>query len=195
MDTRFALLLIAALSASASAQTRWVVELDRPWVTPSNPTVTVRFSAQFPPLYTAFASANLDLHSTEQGWSSQRVLLPPPNNPGTISGSVITGINAGQVHFPPIVLANPANPIDIYEVRWSATDFTRRLIEFRTHTHRYDVYEWPPGTTPPRLLPFLTEGRAQIRVVPAPATALILTISAATALRRQRRVPDTRHGQ
>ncbi len=187
MKIRCAFLVITAgLCASAPAQTQWFMELDRPWVTPANPTVTIRLSAGFPPQYLAFAAGRFDLHATEPGWSNGAVLLAPPSNPGVISGPSITGITGGQVHFPPIVIADPTNPLPLYELQWTATEFSRRTIEFDTLTSQYVVYTINQFPTSKDLVRELTEGHGQVRVVPAPAGAAILGLAAIVGMRRRR---------
>ncbi len=187
------LLIAVTCCTNAWAQQGWHIELDRTTLTPAHPTVTIRLSAGYPTQgYIAFAAALLALHATEPGWSNPVVLLPPPSNPGVISGPSITGITGGQIHFPPNFPANPANPIPFYEVQWTATEFSRRDIEFRTQTTRYEGYpHFPMGTY--NLLGWLHESRREVRIVPAPATVCVLAFAvAAVARRRRSSAPDVR---
>lgn len=184
---RPALLIVFALSPVAAAQTGgWHIELSNPVLSPSQPSTQVRLLAWFPPEFYAFGASLWSIHATEPGWSDPLVLLPPPSNAGNIEGPSILGITSGQIHFPPVIFANPANPIAVYEATWTATNFEPRDLDITTATTRFDVYH--PSTSPhPPTIRFVEEGMARITIIPAPATIALTAVAALTAIRRQRR--------
>jgi hypothetical protein len=145
-----------------------------------NPTCRVRVFARFSLNDYAFAAARFDVTASEEGWSNN-ALIPPINaspgvNPGAINGAAVTGIIAGQVHFPPGLPAITNNPMALWEAEFTTSVFTVRQVSLRTLTTRFDVY--PSSTSPSsqsRIAGF-TESRAQILVVPPPGALVALAL-------------------
>lgn len=180
--------LILALSVPAVGQTgsdRWIIEVSNTIISPSQPSTRLRFLAAFDPRDKAFGSARWDVHATESGWSDPMMLLNPPFNLGTISGPSILGVVCGQVHFPPKVFANPTNPLPVYEVTWSTSDFRPRDVDIRTQTDHYFLYTFHGSRS---AIPGLVEGRVTLTIIPAPSAWVIL-VAAFAGMRRRRATP------
>ncbi len=180
-----ALLGVAGLATAAFGQAGWNIAVSNQ-VTPTTPSATVTVSAFFSAQDHAFAAALFALVAAEAGWSGNTVLLPPPNNPGVINGGSIDGITAGQIHFPPVVNANPANPIAVFEATWSTGDFTPRSVDVNTRTTRFDAYISATSPASQSRLAGLLEGAGAIEVVPAPSALALLGMGALVAGRRRR---------
>jgi MYXO-CTERM domain-containing protein len=103
-----------------------------------------------------------------------------------IAGGDITGITAGQIHFPPPVPANPANPIKVFEATWSTANFAIRTVDLATRTTRFDVYISATSPASQSRLTTLMEGAGGIEVVPAPSALALLGLGGLVAGRRRR---------
>jgi hypothetical protein len=181
----------AWLAGSAFAQPQWHIEVSN-IITPEQPRATVSLRATFDPHDHAFAVALLGVRASEPGWMERWVLLPPPYSEGNVAGLFIRGITVGQIHFPPTVPANPANPILVYEAVWATDDFRPRLIDVHTKTSRFDVYISPTSPASQSRINSLAEGHARIQVVHGPSAAALLGIAMLGVLRRRRERPIAR---
>lgn len=183
-----ALIGVAGLATAAFGQAGWRIDPPNPTVDPNNPSVVLSISAFFSAPDYAFGAALFGVHASEAGFEagSNIVKLPPPANPGVNDGQNVTGITAGQVHFPPVVFASPDNPIKVFNVKWSTNDFTARDVQITTRTTRFDVYiDRNSPASQPRIQGLL-EGSATIKVIPAPSALALLGLGALAAGRRRR---------
>ncbi len=180
--------LATAVGASAQVVPRvtgFQMRVSSSEITPANPAVTVRITAVFPRADHAFASSALSMIATEPGWSNPRGLFLPPQKPGVVEGPRIRDIVIGQIHFPPILIGNSSNPIDVWEATWSTNEFRPRIVRFETLTTRFDTYfdEVSPATT--SRLAGLIEGGSAVRIIPAPATWLAMACLCFAGRRRR----------
>ncbi len=184
-----AALALAAAPAAALAQAI-TIDVESPVLRPGEST-TVTMSAGFDPSDFAMAAVYTDFVASEgsTGWSDATVIRPlagPGTSAGGPSATGWDGIIAGQPNFIS-VYADSRNPIEFWQIRFTApTDVSSPFnIELSTMTERYDVYLRRDSSQSESRLADLTEGSATIRVVPAPASALVLALGA-VALRRRR---------
>ncbi len=185
MKTCIALFLgTACCAVNAQTAYEWHIRLSN-HISPANPQVTIRLEAGFPAWEYAFAASLFQIRASEPGWTDHRVILPPPANRGTINGSAITGITAGQIHFPPVILADPTNPLPVFEAVWRTDDFTPRWVDVDTLSTRYDIYLSALNSTAEWRGHALREGYARIRVVPSPSAVAVLGLGLAAAQRRR----------
>src|SRR4029434_7792569 len=78
-------------------------------------------------------------------WSGATLLAPfdfDPTPVGTPVAGGLEDIRPGQIHFPAAaIIANNGNPIPVWEVTYTATDFsTDRTVDLDTVTERFDAY-------------------------------------------------------
>ncbi len=177
--------VVMTSAMSAWAQERWIIETSNV-VSPTQPLATVRLSVEFNPVDHAFAASLFTVRASEPGWSNPRHLIGPPNGPPLIVALYVQGITVGQIHFPPVVMANTANPIAAYEIDWSTNDFRPRLVTIETLTTRFDVYISDTSPASESRMATLMEGRGEIRVIPAPGALSVLGVLGLTAVRRRR---------
>ena len=182
--------LAAALTQAALAQTAITIDVDQPTLLPGEST-SVTLTASFPTRDWAMAGVLTDFVTSvgSEGWSDASVVAPM-NGPGTVPGaSSVTGwdgIIAGQIQFHDI-FADPTNPITFWTINYTApTDVAVPFdVALSTMTNRYDVYiRMYSGTSESRLAE-LTEGAATIRVIPTPASIVVLALGAACVRRRR----------
>ena len=102
-------------------------------------------------------------------------------SPGTPNAGVVNDISVGQVHFPPIFIANTANPILIWSAEWSTSDLTPRSVLLMPDTHSAKVFI--PGGG---LELVLNDAQASIQVIPAPPSLAFLALASGLASRRRR---------
>ncbi len=155
-------------------------------VSPVNPIVTIRVSATYSAQDFAFGAALFDVVADEPGWSNPMVLMPLPRQDGTVEGPRVREIVAGQIHFPPLVTANSANPITVWQASWSPSHFRPRDVQVQTVTRRFDVYIDPTGPAAQSRLATMVEGRAVIQIVPSPASILPILAGAVLCVRQRR---------
>jgi hypothetical protein len=183
----------AAVSA-ASAQGGWEFRLSADTLTPQEPSVTITLAVSFPAADFAFAGANWNVHATEPGWSDLERLplqIPPtlfpcdPSCDGIVAGGDVTGISHGQLYAFGFI-PDPSNPIALWRATFTVTDFsTAREIVLSTTTTRFEVYIEDLGPGSPRASRTPDEGRAIMRVIPAPAPLALLGIAAFVATCRR----------
>ncbi|MFI4916095.1 MAG: hypothetical protein ACIAS6_06265 [Phycisphaerales bacterium JB060] len=184
---------VLALAGSALAQYEITIDVENPVLRPGESTV-VTLLAGFDRSDYAMAAVLTDFRSSSgsTGLGDAALVEPmwgPGTDPGVRSATGYDGIIAGQIHFPPTsgIIGDPTNPIAFWQVEYTApADVAAPFdIELTTMTSRYDVYyDYGQYETESRLAE-LTEGAATIRIVPAPASALVLALGA-VAFRRRR---------
>lgn len=181
------LFALAVTTAGASAQYACHLEVDDPIFSPADPTKTITLSAVFPPADWAFAGARLSIHASEAGWSDVSLISPggtgPGTNPGRIMGGDVVGIIAGQIHFPPQIIADPANPQPVWSAKFTITDFTAREISFLTTTEDFRIYPHRGSAFSLRRTPF--EVSASI-IPPAPGSLAVMGLAGLVLARRRR---------
>lgn len=131
----------------------------------------------------------LDSSAGAQGLSDVR-LVGPLRGPGTVAGTIgergVRGILAGQLHGLGGIFGDPSSPMLFWEATYTApavvsTPFT---VDLETRTSRFDVYIYRDFPTSESRLDGLLDGAATIRVVPAPASVLVLVGLACVRSRR-----------
>ena len=134
-------------------------------VSPQTPSVQLTLRAVFDPSDFAFAGARLDIVTSEGRFVDPSCPLFCAG--GAIAGSQVRDLLVGQIHEPAAgVIADSANPIEIYSVRWTTDDFEARVIPVVTDTRTFNVF---PSATSPAIesrLSDLREGVGLIRVIP-----------------------------
>lgn len=180
-----ALACFAAFSTATSGQTRWIID-HQIQATPVEARIGFVVKAGFPSTDFAFAATFLDFVASEPGWEwGQSFFLPQPYVPPRPIGNILVGIVTGQVHYPPMVIADPSNPIPVFEAHWKTSDLRPRIVEFETRTIRFDVYPDAAAPASESRVASLMEGRTSI-VVPSPSVMAVVGCGAVLALRRRR---------
>lgn len=178
---------LAGLAAVADAQTgSWTVTVlyggGASSVNRANPVARVRVTAAFAGAnFFAFGAGRFDMVATETGWVGAQAfpMLGGPNTPGAVVGGAVLDVRAGQIHFPPSIPANPANPIVVWEMDWTTTSFRPRSVGLSISTRRFTVYTRATSPTFRDLLPStIPGGQGSIVVTPAPSGILALGIGA-----------------
>lgn len=105
---------------------------------------------------------------------------------GTPSATGYDGIIAGQIHFHSTP-ADPTNPMAFWRATYTAPDDAAAPLDISltTRTSRYDVYISRDRFSSQSRLADLVEGSGTIRVIPAPASVLVLALGG-MAVRRRR---------
>ena len=180
---------VCFITASAMGQqqdARWIIDVLGPPVSPTNPTTTIRLTAQMPPETYALATTQCDLFADDGEWSSLRYLTIWSNRLGNINGSTVTDIFFFQFNLDPWPVPTiPNNPIALWEGVWSTTDFRPRSVDVVTSTSIFDIFLVPNVPQRESRLHVLTEGRGSIVIVPSPATATMLVFAAMMVRRRR----------
>lgn len=188
--TTVCLLLLAA--APVQAQYAILFDIEDDTLLPGQST-TITLAAAHAPSEWAMATVGTRLiASTGSDGLSDWALIAPMSGPGTTPGGPsptgIDGIIAGQLNFPPGgVPGLPTNPIDFWRVTYTApTDVAAPFdLLLSTDTSRFEVYPFRDSVFGESRLDLLVEGNATIRVIPAPASALVLAgLALATRCRR-----------
>lgn len=181
------------LSAAAPAQAQYAIlfDIEDDTLLPGQST-TITLAAAHDPGEWAMATVGTNLIATTgSAGLSDWALIPPMSGPGTTPGGSsptgIDGILAGQLNFPPAGVPQPPNPIDFWRVTYTApTDVAAPFdLLLSTDTSSFEVYPFRDSTIGESRLDLLVEGNATIRVIPAPASALVLA-GLALATRRRR---------
>lgn len=130
----FAVAACAVGESTAVAQSGsvgWIMEVTGGPVSPSNPSVQVRMTAFFDErVDVAFALSRWGVHAGDGAWRDPLNVFESwtqhhPILLGDPLGHSIINMRMGQIHFPPSVIGNLANPIRVWEATWF-TDATRR---------------------------------------------------------------------
>ncbi|MEQ8316932.1 MAG: hypothetical protein RIE77_13750 [Phycisphaerales bacterium] len=181
--------VVIALASRAVGQPAITIEVDQPVLMPSEST-TITLWAGHDPSEWAMAFVETDFVSSQgaRGLSDWR-LVEPMNGPGTQPGSAaatgIEGILAGQLNCPPCGTMG-TNPIAFWSATYTApSDVLPLDVRLSTLTSRFDVYPSRDSVFGESRLGDLVAGEATIRVVPAPAGALV--IGSGVLLGRRRR--------
>ena len=187
MKKSIAILVVAGLAASATAQSEgYEFKVDGA-LSPSNPSVNVTLAATFPAADYAFAGARLDVIASEAGWGTpELILMGPGTTAGTVAGASVEGIIVGQLNFPPgMIFADPSNPIDVWKSDFAPADVTTvRTIDLSTSTGQFAIYPERDSSVSETRTP--TEGAGAIEVIPAPASLALLGLGGLAAARRRR---------
>lgn len=158
-------LALACHPAARAQSTGWDIRVTSPAL-PGQQGM-IELWAAFPPGDHALAGTRLDVLAAEGAFSNLELVAPftgPGGNPGTINGSAVTGIIAGQLHFPPVLFADSRNPILVWRAKWNTANFTPRCVEVRTATAQFDVYIDRNQPTQQSRLAGLVEGLSRIPV-------------------------------
>lgn len=199
--------LAVGLAGTARGQmpnTGWFIDIDNPVLAPvghasglpQSATITVIAKFDSSTDY-AFAGGGFDFIASELGvagvnWRNAQ-LIAPLAGPGTTAGVVepfgASGILAGQLHFPPAgIFGDPSNPIAAWQIEYTATDFTPRLIDVETQTTGFFLYiDQASGASRSVLPGSLMEGLGQLQVIPAPGSLALLALGALAGAPRRRR--------
>jgi hypothetical protein len=183
---------LAATPAVALGQAAITIDVENPVLLPGESTVVTLWAGYGGTDY-AVAGVSGDLLTSvgSTGFSDATILDPMtvPRGvvtPGEPTGRGFEGFLANQLNFHDI-RADPSNPIAF----WRAT-YTAPLdpeapfdIDLSTVTVRYDVYIRRDSASSESRLADLVEGSGTIRVVPAPASAVLLGVGV-LAVRRRR---------
>lgn len=186
-------LVVTALATTAVGQPHLQLQLiyggGRNGFSAQYPDVEVRLFARFSPSDYALAGTWLNIHSGESGWHSVRVnpILSAGSSPGVVNGGDISNIIAGQIHFPPFVLADDTNPILVWQAVWTTSNFALRDVPVWTQTIRFDVYPSAGSPTSVSRLAGLSEAHATIQKVPTPSSSVLLAAAWCWTLARRRR--------
>lgn len=181
-----------AICTTAMAQSSVIFDVESPVLMPGQSTaVTLR--AVKPHDTYAMAVIVTDLVSSfgGEGWSDEQ-LIRPMDGPGSSPGPTATGfvgIEAWQLNpLFPGGGADPSSPISFWRATFTAPAevATPYDVTLSTMTSRFDVYVIRDSTVPESRLSGLTEGHATIRVVPAPAGAVVLGLGVLATGRRRR---------
>ncbi|MCH9057982.1 MAG: hypothetical protein IIB55_05055 [Planctomycetes bacterium] len=186
---------LALTAAAAAQQGGWLIESSNV-VSPSKPTTTVEVWAWFDDPTgerNAFGRGDFDFIAADGEFSNPQMYLwtSPGFSAGTPMGNSVRGVFVGQLWGFVGLSANMQNPILVWSVDWTTTDFTPRTVSLDTrntttfeigtnggHALTMNLLElYPQGFTP---------GTGVIRVVPSPASATLLVLGA-VMLRRRRR--------
>lgn len=190
-----ALVGVAGIAASASAQTEsWVVTVlyggGGASLSPANPVARIRVTARFDSgQYLAFGAGLFDMAATEPGWVGSQAfpMMRGPNITGTRAGASMLGVVAGQLHNPPSILADPANPIIVWEMNWTTANFSHRSVGLSITTRRFGVFTSAPSPVfvelPPGAIP---GGQGSIAVTPAPSGFVLLGVGGLVLTRHRR---------
>ncbi|MFG0283717.1 MAG: hypothetical protein ACF8R7_04785 [Phycisphaerales bacterium JB039] len=160
-------------------------------LSPAQPSITVHLWAQFPAADYAFARTQLDVLASEPGWSDPMLLLHGPGaTAGVITGPHVLGVFDQQLNFPPEIVPDPSNPIEIWRATFEIVDFTPRTIVLTTETVEFAVFS---ARSSPILEPRPShEAFHEIRVIPAPGAlgpGGLVGLGALGARRRRSRRP------
>ncbi|MEQ9096162.1 MAG: hypothetical protein RIE32_07870 [Phycisphaerales bacterium] len=182
--------LAAALAPAALAQTAITIEVENPVLMPGESTVVTMWAGFDPSDYAMQGIATrLRTSVGSDGWSDARLVFPmngPGSSPGAASTTGYDGILAGQLHALGEIYADTSNPIAFWEAVYTAPPAPEAFdVWLSTATMYYAVYTDPFSPGSESRLPDLTEGAATIRVIPAPASALVLA-GGVLAQRRRR---------
>ncbi len=159
-------------------------------VSPTSPTVTVRISVDRGGVGYAFAMSRFLLTAGDGRWEfvdwgelEQGQLWSRVSGQGTAELNVFAHQDNTFNPWPYTVNANPVDPIRILTARWTAEDFTPRLVPISTSTTEMYYYLYRENPTRSPLLP--VELQSSIRVIPTPPGAALLMLAMAGVRRRR----------
>ena len=180
-------------STAVLAQPAITIDVENPVLMPGESTVVTMYAGYGGTDY-AVAGVYTDFLAPggSEGWTGVG-LVDPMDGPGTTAGTAsATGydeIVAGQLNFPSgaAIYADPTNPIAFWQATYIAPlDVTEPFdLHVSTMTRQYDVYYSRLSASSESRLADLAEGSATIRVIPAPASALVLACGLLATRRRR----------
>jgi hypothetical protein len=184
-----ALSLFAACSAQAQLNTIDIKVSNT--ISPGQPSATVEAWAVWDPDQYAFWKAHFDFYSSPDpgGFSDpERLLRGPGTHDGVVEpdGDAVIGTVALQLHFPAGgIFADTSNPILMWRVTWSTSDFTPRMVDLHTATAEFALFVDDSGNGHSFIDDFV-DGSGAIQVVPSPGPAALVMGACLAALRRRR---------
>lgn len=114
-------------------------------VSPQYPSTTVKIWAMFDPVYYAFWWTKFSFHASSpdgiftdpeilvlDGWGSEGVVTP--------EGNAVVAIDFLQWHNYGGFLADPSNPLLLWQVTWTTSDFTPRRVLLDSVADLFAVY-------------------------------------------------------
>lgn len=177
-------------AATAPAQdASWRLEASGGLPSPFEPDIVFTLFAEFSAADYAFAGARLDFlatHDPVYGFFSEPTVLL--DAPGTFGGAVtptgVSGVVTGQLHFPVGgIFADPSNPIEVWQVTYTVTDFTYRRLHFETSTLDFRIYP-DLGSSVSEVRPVRETSVTIIPPAPGPLATLLFGMSAIARRRR-----------
>ncbi|MEQ8844390.1 MAG: hypothetical protein RIB58_05995 [Phycisphaerales bacterium] len=180
-----------ALAGAALAQPAITIEVDNPVLRPGESTVVTMW-AGFDPSDYAMAGLETSLVTSvgSEGWSEAQLVAPMDGSGTWVGEPSATGydqIIARQLHGLAGIYGDDSNPIAFWRATYTApVDVPSAFsIDLTTASADYDVYIDRESALSESRLAELVEGSATIRVIPAPASALVLALGAVAARRRR----------
>jgi|GEM_PF-1269391 len=206
-NTHGILAVVAAVAAASAANAHmpaegWIIDVHDPVLAPvghpsglpQSTVITLRAKFDGATDY-AFAAGELGFIASEFGTAGtnwiNNVLISPfdplGTSPGTLEPDGASAVNPGQLHFPTAgIFADTSNPADVWQIEYTATDFTPRVIDLSTLTNRFDVYIDATGLSRTVAIASLMEGSGRIEIIPAPTTLAIGLMAGLVSVRRRR---------
>ncbi len=183
---------VLALAGTVLAQPAITIDVESPVLRPGEST-TVTLLAGYGGTDYAVAglATNLVTSVGSEGWGAATLVAPmagPGTSAGVASATGWDGIVAGQLNFiGASIYADPTNPIAFWRATYTApVDAAAPFdVDVSTMTTKYDVYVARDRSTSESRLADLVEGSATIRVIPAPASALVLVAGVLAGRRRR----------
>ncbi|UYV11284.1 MAG: hypothetical protein NCW75_08200 [Phycisphaera sp.] len=114
---------------------------------------------------------------------SDPMLIDGMAGPGTMAGEIsptgVDGILAGKLNWPFPIFPPPPYPLPFWQATYTApADVAAPFdVELSTLTTRFDAYIEMSSSETVSLIDEIVEGRATIRVVPAPAGTMVLGLA------------------
>ncbi|MEQ8845361.1 MAG: hypothetical protein RIB58_10960 [Phycisphaerales bacterium] len=187
-----ALALAASAALAQTSRAELVFDIENDTLLPGQSTTVTLAAGWDGPWYLMCCVATDLLISTgDAGWSDLALIQPmagPGTSPGALIATGVEGILAGQLNFPPGGPWEPQpNPLPFWRATYTApadvaTPFN---VDLTTDTSLFEVYISRDSAETRSLMDVLTEGNATIRVIPAPASTLVL-LGLVVAQRRRR---------
>jgi hypothetical protein len=188
------LIALAGLAAAASAQTltySWSVgdTGNNDGIITNGESALLTLTGTMDPGATGFAGSIYEIIG-QSNWDTGTVdsfenMLDDLTGPGVLQGNNdITAIESFQL--PPLFNPNfdASNPITLYQITWTPSDFTARTVSVGDRNHlNNDVYTDDFGSS---VAYTGVEGTATFEVVPAPASIALMGLGALVAGRRRR---------
>lgn len=189
--TAYVLLLAATTPALAQTSSAEIVfDIDNDTLLPGQSTTVTMAALWNEGFAMCCVGTDLLISTGSEGWSDLR-LIAPMDGPGTSAGALtplgIEGVLAGKLNFPSTGVPPDPNPILFWQGTYTApSDIAEPFdINLTTQTSMFEVYIEFASAETQSLMDVLTEGNATIRVIPAPASAIVLP-GLAVARRRRR---------
>jgi len=195
--------LASPLTATAADQMSsygWIIRVQDPVLAPAGHSsglpqmTTIEVYAKFDDLeHYAFAMGDFDFIASENGiagvnWIDNTLVAPfDLGAAGLLQDNGAVNIMPGQLHFPPAIIGDDSNIALVWTINYTATDFTKRAIDFGTLTRQFAVYDDAFTDSLSFVDPVnLWEGEGGFRIIPAPGAAALLGLGGLIASRRRR---------